>query len=237
VGQRRQLCICQHTGVWIIGDSLAKVQSELQRLADEFSAFTKRNGLALNGGETQLLVSSSVKKEELALLSIVVDGANVKPSDTLELLGVVFDRQFTPRPYLEKLAVAARFRASCVKRLAQNIPRGRLLCQLGNGLLLGKVRHALTVVAARRLPGLLNKPTKSLASVQVAINDVAGTVTGGRRKDHVTVKTLLERAKLPSVNWMVVKATAVQAWSAFVSKDGGDGFRNAIGRMIFDNPS
>jgi hypothetical protein len=84
---------------------------------------------------------------------------------------------------------------------------------------------------------LLEQPTKSLASVQVAVNNVARTVTGGRRKDHVTVETLLERAKLPSVNRMVVKATALEAWSAFVSKGGGDGSRNAIGQMMFDNRS
>jgi hypothetical protein len=36
---------------------------------------------------------------------------------------------------------------------------------------------------------------------------------------------------------MVVKATALEAWSVFVSKDGGDGSRNSIGWMMFDNPS
>jgi hypothetical protein len=132
------------TGVWVIGDNHAEVQIELQRLADELSAFTKMNGLALNGGKTQLLVGSSMKKE-LGSLSVIVDEADVKPSDTLKLLGVVFDQQFMPSPCPEKLAAAARFRASCVKRLAQHIPRGRLLCQLANGLLLGKV--GLTIYA------------------------------------------------------------------------------------------
>jgi hypothetical protein len=73
--------------------------------------------------------------------------------------------------------------------------------------------------------------------VNVDNSRVLAQSTGGCRKDHVTVETLLERAKLSSVNRMVVKATALEAWSAFVSKDEGDGSRNSKGRMIFDNPS
>jgi hypothetical protein len=94
------------TRTWAIGDSLAEVMTELHHLAEAFSFFTRNNGLALNGGKTQLLIGDShlVRKEDLAKLEIVVDGAVVRPSDTLELLGVSFDRKLTVRPYVTKLA-------------------------------------------------------------------------------------------------------------------------------------
>jgi hypothetical protein len=42
--------------------------------------------------------------------SCTVDGAEVKPSNSFELLGITFNRQFTVRPYLHCLAREARFR-------------------------------------------------------------------------------------------------------------------------------
>jgi hypothetical protein len=72
---------------------------------------------------------------------------------TFNLLGVTFDRQFTVKPYLHSLARESRFGAGRVARLAQHLPRGQLLRQLGSGLMMGKVANCLPVVARPRLPG------------------------------------------------------------------------------------
>jgi hypothetical protein len=45
------------------------------------------------------------------VFTINVDGAEVKPSNSFELLGITFDRSFTVRPYLHSQAREARFRA------------------------------------------------------------------------------------------------------------------------------
>jgi hypothetical protein len=131
----------------------------------------------------------------------------VKPAGTFNLLGVTFDRHFTARPYLHSLAREARFRAGRVARLTQHLPSGQLLRQLGSGLLMGKVAHCLPVVARLRLPGSTAAIPDTLAQVQVTVNNVARSVAGCRREDHITIVDLLEAAKYLSLNQQVVKSS------------------------------
>jgi hypothetical protein len=60
---------------------------------------------------------------------------------------------------------------------------------------MGKVAHCLTVVARPRLSGSMTAVPDTLAQVKVAVNDVARSVLGCRREDHITIGDLLEAAK------------------------------------------
>jgi hypothetical protein len=85
---------------------------------------------------------------------------------------------------------------------------------------MGKLAHCLPVVAQPRLPGSTGPIPEALASVQVAINNVARSVVGHNREDHVLIVDLLEAAKFLSLNQQVVRAMA--ACNAYVSHDGTD---------------
>jgi hypothetical protein len=159
--------------------------------------YTRDNGLALNGAKTQVMIGGTRDK---ASICINADGAEVKPSNSFKLLGVTFDRKFTLRPYLSTLVREARFRAGRVARLSQHLPRRQLLRQLGSSLLMGKLAHCFPVVARLRLPESTGPIPETLASVQVAINDVARSVVGHRREDHIPIVDLLEAAKFLSLN-------------------------------------
>jgi hypothetical protein len=128
------------TAVWVIGNDVKEAQRELQRLANTMSNFTKDNGLALTGAKTQVMIGSA-KAKDVSNVVIVVDGAEVRRGNTIELLGVTFDQMFTVRPYLTDLSKEARFQAGHIAWLAQHLPRGQLLQQLGSGLLMGKLAH------------------------------------------------------------------------------------------------
>jgi hypothetical protein len=169
-----------NTAVWVVAEDHEEARYELQRLVSVMVDYTKTNGLALNGSETQVMVGG--KGNPPLTFTIYVDGTEVKPVNSFDLLGIMFDRSFTVRPYLHSLAREARFRAGRVAQLAQHLPRGQLLRQLGSGLLLGKVAHCLPVVARPRLPGSTAVIPEALAQVQVAVNNVARSVTaaGGR---------------------------------------------------------
>jgi hypothetical protein len=69
----------------------------------------------------------------------------------------------------------------------------------------------------------------------VAFNNVARSITGARRRNHVTVKDLLNLAGIESANRMVVKAIAAETWCCFHSDDGKDGARNHVGRILFSD--
>ena len=67
----------------------------------------------------------------------------------------------------------------------------------------------------------------------VAVNDVARSISGRSRRDHVRVQDLLAKASLPSYNAISVRAVAMEAWKTFKSKDGPNGSRNPLGELIF----
>jgi hypothetical protein len=77
---------------------------------------------------------------------------------------------------------------------------------------MGKFAHALAAVARPRLD---SEDTASgiWSKIQVALNDVARSITGVRRRNHMTIKDLLDLAGIKSANRMVVKAVAAEAWS------------------------
>jgi hypothetical protein len=219
------------TAVWVVAEDHDEAQQELQRLVLVVVAYMRANGLALNGAKTQVMVGGKGKPPPT--FSINVDGAEVKPGGTFDLLGVTFDRNFTVKPYINSLARESRFRAGRVARLAQHLPRGQLLRQLGSGLLMGKLAHCLPVVVRPRLPGSTVASPEALSQVQVAVNDVARSVVGCKREDHVAIVDLLEAAKYLSLNQQAVKATAMSAWLAYHSCDGTNGIRNPVGEAMF----
>jgi hypothetical protein len=123
----------------------------------------------------------------------------------------MFDQRFTVRPYLTNLSKEAKFWAGRVARLVQHLPHGQLLQQLGSGLLMGKLAHCLPVVAQPRLPGSAKPNPEALATIQVAINNMARSVGGYKREDHIPIENMLESAKFMSLNHLVVRATAMAA--------------------------
>jgi hypothetical protein len=86
---------------------------------------------------------------------------------------------------------------------------------------MGKFSHALASVARPRLDPEDNA-SMIWGGIQVAFNNVARSITGVRRRDHVKIEDLLAQAGLESANRMVVKAIAAETWSSFHSDDGGD---------------
>jgi hypothetical protein len=100
-------------------------------------------------------------------------------------------------------------------------------------LLMCKLAHCLPVVVRPRLPGSTGTIPEALAQVQVAVNDVARSVVGHRREDHITIVDLPEAAKYLSLNQQVVVATAMSTWSAYSSSDGINGTRNPVGSWMF----
>jgi hypothetical protein len=86
-------------------------------------------------------------------------------------------------------------------------------------LVIGKFSHSLAAVARPRLE---QEDSASViwSGIQVALNNVAWSITGTRRRDHVTIKDLQDLAGLESANRMVIKAIAAETWGCFHSNDG-----------------
>jgi hypothetical protein len=189
-------------------------------------------GLSMNAAKTKLLFL--LQAGSVANITVEVDRSIIHPGNVIELLGVKYDRRLSTGPHIKALLAAVRQRASVVSRLANHLPRGEYLQQLSYGLVVGKFSHALAAVAR---PSLEQEDNASVvwSGIQVALNNVARSITGTRRRDHVRIEDLLVQAGLESANRMVVKAIAAKTWGCFHSDNGRDGSRNHIGRLLFSD--
>jgi hypothetical protein len=145
-----------------------------------------------------------------------------------------YDRRLSTGPHVKALLAAVRQQASVISRLANHLPRGEYLRQLSYGLVVGKFSHAQAALAWPRLEPEENA-SGIWSGIQVALNDVARSITGARRRDHVRIKDLLAQAGVESAKRMVVKAVAAEKWSCFHSDDGKDCARNHVGRILFSD--
>jgi hypothetical protein len=153
----------------------------------------------MNAGKTQLLLSSHAGN--VSETTVEVDGNVIHPGDVIELLGVRYDRKLSTSPHIKSLLAAVKQWALVVARLANHLPRGAYLRQLSYGLVMGKFLHALAAMARPRLEQEDNASV-TWTKIQVAFNNVARSITGARRRDHVTLKDLLDLAGIESANRM-----------------------------------
>jgi hypothetical protein len=98
---------------------------------------------------------------------------------------------------------------------------------------MGKLAHCLPVVVRLMFPMSMAATPEALSQVQVSVNNVARSVFGCRREDHLTIVDLLESAKYLSLNQQAVKATAMSAWLEYHSCDGTNGIWNPVGEAMF----
>jgi hypothetical protein len=168
-------------------------------------------------------------------VSVMVNGKMVKAEASIELLGVSFDRKLTTKPHPHAMLVAVKQRAAVIARLVNHIPRGKYLWQLAMRLVNRKLGHALAAYATHRLPAPSGEaPSTLYHQIQVAYNRVGRSITGIKIRDRVSVPDLLERAGIPSVDGMVVNTVAMETWNCRHSSDGGNGAKNFVGALIFD---
>jgi hypothetical protein len=172
------------SNVWQRGINKEEVVRKLVEKAALFVEYTRRMGLSMNAAKTQMLLSSHAGN--VSETTVEVDGNTIRPSKVIELLGVRYDRKLSTTPHIKSLTTEVRQQASVVARLANHLPRGAYLRQLSYGLVLGKFSHALVAVSRPRLEHGDNASV-AWSKIQVAFNDVARSITGTRRRDHVTI--------------------------------------------------
>jgi hypothetical protein len=181
------------SNVWQTGSNGEEVARKLAEKEALFVEYTRTMGLSMNAAKTQLLFSS--RAGNVADTIVELDGSVIYPNGVIELLGVKYDRKLSTAPHVKALLADVRQRASVISRLANHLPRGEYLRQLSYKLVIGKFSHALAAVARPRLESEDNASV-IWSGIQVAFNQVARSITGARRRDHVKTEDLLAQAGL-----------------------------------------
>jgi hypothetical protein len=87
-----------NSNVWQMGRNVEEVVRKLTEKASLFVDYTRSIGLSMNASMTQLLFSANAGN--VADVTVEVDGSTIKPSNTIELLGVCYDRKLSTTPHV-----------------------------------------------------------------------------------------------------------------------------------------
>jgi hypothetical protein len=104
----------------------------------------------------------------------------------------------------------------------------------GDGINKWKTRPCAGGLRNPAATGEVASPSTLYHQIQVAYNRVARSITEYRLRDRISTKDLLERAGVPSFNKLIVSAVAMETWNAWHSDDGGNGAKNYVSAIIFD---
>jgi hypothetical protein len=135
VEEDENIVYADDTNVCQTGSTKEEVARKLTEKAALFVEYTRKMGLIMNASKTKLLFSSSAGN--VTETTVEVDGSVINPVDTIELLGVRYNRKLSTTPHTKALLAAVRQRASVISRLANHLPRGEYLRQLSYSLVVG----------------------------------------------------------------------------------------------------
>lgn len=187
----------------------AQTYNELRQKMELTSArlvsFSANNKLAINPSKTQIMANPDLG--EIKILDSVLI-----PGSTLDLLGTIFEVSGRFTKHNDRVDKDLRRRVGRIRRLSSHIPRGQLLREIGNAIVIGKANCGAWVTREAHLPDNCHSSTPHVG--QVPINDLARILTGHTRKEHIPVSTLIDKANVPTLNEIVIKRAALEAWKA-----------------------
>ena len=167
-------------------------------MASNLESYSKNNGLHLNPNKTQKLK---------------LGHKDTTSSDSLNILGVTLDRLGGFSIHNERVHSDLRKRLGMVRCLAVQLPRGKLLNEIGSSLIVGRLQSSAFITRHMRL-NAQNNDQVNKGPAQVVLNDLARVLLGVRRADHYRVADLVDKSGLPTVNEVVVRQSAISAWKA-----------------------
>ncbi len=194
--------------MWIEGTTVASVKAVMEDKAKAVTKFMADHFLALNPDKTQIVWAGS----GTITPSVSIGETVVTPSNTIEILGLKFNRNLKTNPHLEAVTASAASLSGIARRLRAHLPVHHA-AEVTKALMVGKVGYG---AAAAIFPRLSSEDPQSgnMAKLQARINDAARVIRGVSLVDACPTSELLNTTGLPSANRLAIKSTAIEAWKA-----------------------
>ena len=194
--------------VWISGVSIKVARPVLESKSRSVAAYMTANCLSLNPEKTQVLWIESGSNTP----AVLVSNSHVHPVDTVDILGMKFDRALRSDPHIQELNSAMASLAGVARCLRAYLPPD-LVSDVIKSLLIGKIGYGAAAVIFHHFDH--DAPHSALSStLQIRVNDVARAVCGTSKLVRLSVASILERSGLPSVNQLAIRSVAVEAWKS-----------------------
>ena len=183
------------------GKTWPETSDKVENLSGKLKVFSPRSSLQLNDGKTQVLP-----------LGRGVPEIFPQASSSITLLGLVLDSSLGFSSHHKAVSADVKSRIGVIRRLQVHLPRGRLLNQIAEALVVSKVAYGSWLTVEVQLSSQ-NQRT-STHPLQILLNNLARVLLGVRLSDRLHSADLLEKCGLPSLNQIVIRAAALAAWKA-----------------------
>ena len=175
------------------------------------------NGLIANQAKTEFLALNVRNKDSHILESIVVGDVTVTRTGKTKLLGVMIDDAQDWTEHFKTLRSSLNQRLFVIRRISRIIPRNKLI-NIVHSLWLSKLRYGLQLCLKVRLTEA-DKTSDTSKELQKTQNRMLRAINGTKIKDRVSVKSMLEKFNLLSVNQLAANIKLLEVWK-MVNKEG-----------------
>ena len=199
------------------GKDEKKIKADLEEDARFVLQFMASNGLIANQAKTEFLALNVRNKDSHILDSIVVGDVTVTRTNKTKLLGVMIDDAQDWTEHFNTLRTNLNQRLFVIRRISRIIPRNKLL-NIVHSLWLSKLRYGLQLCLKVRLTEE-DKTSSTSKAIQQTQNRMMRAINSTKIKDRVSVKYMLEKFNLLSVNQMAAKIKLLEVWK-MINKEG-----------------
>jgi hypothetical protein len=198
------------------GQVLETVIENLEEDAENVLQFMASNGLVANPSKTEFMILNA--KEQRDPKTIKVGSSIVEEVKSAKLLGMKIDNdQKWTNHFWGKggLLQALNHRLFVIRRIANHIPKDKLKT-VASSIWMSKLCYGLQLTHKVRMTEEDTK-TKDIKAVQIAQNKLLRLLDGSRVKDRRSIKDMLDKFDLLSINQTSAQIKLTEAWKA--SKD------------------
>ena len=202
------------------------------------------NGLVANQSKTVFMVLNMKKQCDklLAEQGISIGGITVKPDNQTKLLGMSIENNQGWNEHFNGpmgLINALNKRTFAIRRIKEQIPLKNTM-RVVQSIWMSKLRYGLQLCnKVRTSPE--DPINKNMQSAQVAQNKMMRMLNGSSKTDHISIKSLLEKFNLPSVNQLSAEIKITEAWKIMhvtdypITLDRNNPSRETGDRMVRDS--
>ncbi len=196
----------------ICDEDLSEILRKLEIDADRILRFMASNGLVANPSKTTFMVLNQKSRD---LLKVKVGECEITQVRTTKLLGMnIDDDQEWKSHFFGKggLIPSLNKRLFCIRRLKNHIG-SKALNRVAESIWTSKARYGLQLCTEVRL-NETQSINGDLKKVQMAQNKLLRCLNGSLIKDRISVKTLLEKQNMLSINQLAAQVKLTEMWKA-----------------------
>ena len=191
------------------------VIEKLQEDAEGILQFMASNGLVANPAKTDFMMLNQGKKDEETKLKIKVGQSEVEQSKSSKLLGIVMDDDQKWKSHFKGkngLISSLNHRLFLIRRIEKQIPEENLK-KVVDSLWNSKLRYGLQLCTQVRMTDE-DKKSQNLKLTQIAQNKMLRLLDKSRIRDKRSIKEMLTRFDMLSVNQTAAQIKLTEAWKA-----------------------